>query len=111
MLDDPELNGHDGARSPAAGPLTRLLGAEAGDGVKGATAPTGPTPQPVWLNLWRRTDFLGFPGYSYAQDANVLDRLALEMEPDSYMAQVATHGNYLPTMAYLAARSDLIADW
>jgi hypothetical protein len=65
----------------------------------------------VWLNLWRRTDYLGFPGYSYARDANVLDRLALEMEPDSYMAQVATHGNYLPTVAYLEARRDLLLNW
>lgn len=92
--------GHDGARSAAAGPLTALLG----------SAQSQPA-QPVWLNLWRRTDYLGFPGYSYAQDANVLDRLALEMEPDSYMAQVATHGNYLPTVAYLEARRDLLANW
>ncbi|WP_369046831.1 hypothetical protein [Sinomonas sp. P10A9] len=98
ILADPELEGHDGVRSPAAGPLTTLLG-------------TAPAPQPVWINLWRRTDFLGFPGYSYSQEANVLDRLTLEMEPDSYMAQVATHGNYLPTVAYLTARRDLIADW
>jgi hypothetical protein len=110
----------DAGRSPGAGPLTALLGAAPapsgrqginGQGPDGQGAAQAGQAQPVWLNLWRRTDYLGFPGYSYARDANVLDRLALEMEPDSYMAQVATHGNYLPTAAYLQARRDLLLNW
>lgn len=91
--------------SDAAIPLTELLAIPLGDFV------LTPRPQPVWVNLWRRTDYLGFPGYSYSADVNNLDRLALEMEPDSYMAQVATHGNYLPTLAYLDARRDLLQNW
>ncbi|MDQ4504266.1 hypothetical protein [Sinomonas sp. ASV322] len=86
-------------------PLTALL-----DIPHGAFAlATGP--QPVWINLWRRTDYLGFPGYSYSAMPNNLDRLVLEMEPDSYMARVATHANYLPTRAYAQARKDLLVGW
>ncbi|MDP9883193.1 hypothetical protein J2W21_000683 [Sinomonas atrocyanea] len=111
----PGSGAHDAGRSPAAGPLTALLGSasvrSARPGTDGQGAAQASPAQPVWLNLWRRTDYLGFPGYSYARDANVLDRLALEMEPDSYMAQVATHGNYLPTVAYLEARRDLLLNW
>lgn len=98
----------DGAGSPSVAgvPLTGLL-----DIPTGAFAVAPPRPQPVWINLWRRTDYLGFPGYSYSAVPNNLDRIALEMEPDSYMARVATHGNYLPTLAYLQARDDLLVDW
>ncbi|NUP74867.1 MAG: hypothetical protein HOQ07_09515 [Sinomonas sp.] len=98
---------HDGDASPsvAGTPLTELLDIPAG------AFALAPRPQPVWINLWRRTDYLGFPGYSYSAEPNNLDRVALEMEPDSYMARVATHANYLPTLAYLQARDDLLAGW
>ncbi|MGN6404184.1 hypothetical protein [Sinomonas sp.] len=93
------------APSVAGTPLTELLHIP-----NGAFALPS-RPQPVWINLWRRTDYLGFPGYSYSAMPNNLDRVALEMEPDSYMARVATHGNYLPTMAYLQARDELLVGW
>jgi hypothetical protein len=67
--------------------------------------------QPVWINLWRRTDYLGFPAHSYGQESNTLDQVVLEMEPDSYMATVATHGNYLSTVAYRSARTEILANW
>ncbi|MDQ4489053.1 hypothetical protein RBS60_02435 [Sinomonas sp. ASV486] len=67
--------------------------------------------RPVWINLWRRTDYLGFPVFSYTALPNVLDCRVSELEPDSYMAEVATHGNYLPTAAYSKARSALLKDW
>lgn len=96
----------DGTPSAAAVPLTGLLDIPAG---AFATETSGL--QPAWINLWRRTDYLGFPGYSYSAVPNNLDRVALEMEPDSYMARVATHGNYLPTLAYLKARDELLHRW
>lgn len=97
----------DGATAPsvAGTPLTELLNIPSG------AFALEPRPQPVWINLWRRTDYLGFPGYSYSVVPNNLDRVALEMEPDSYMARVATHGNYLPTVAYLQARDELLVEW
>ena len=98
---------HDGDSSPsvAGTPLTELLAIPAG------SFALAPRPQPVWINLWRRTDYLGFPAYSYSAIPNNLDRVALEMEPDSYMARVATHANYLPTLAYLQARDELLVGW
>lgn len=68
----------------------------------------------VWQNLWRRTDYLGFPVYSYPNDTadkNALDATALEIEPDSYQALVATHGNYFKTSSYAVARESLLKDW
>jgi hypothetical protein len=97
----------DGETTPSAAgtPLTELLNIPSG------AFAVEPRPQPVWINLWRRTDYLGFPGYSYSSVPNNLDRVALEMEPDTYMARVATHGNYLPTVAYLKARDELLVGW
>ncbi|WP_415855588.1 hypothetical protein [Sinomonas sp. G460-2] len=95
----------DSSRSVAGTPLTELLNIPEG------TFAIAPRPQPVWINLWRRTDYLGFPGYSYSATPNNLDRVTLEMEPDSYMARVATHDNYFMTLAYLEARDDLLVGW
>lgn len=74
----------------------------------------GPSGPVFWLNIWRRTDYLGFPVYSYPQDTpdeNTLDRTALEIEPDSYQALVATHGNYFRTNRYAGAREFLLKEW
>ena len=86
---------------PSDGQLAGLLGG-------GATGPG------VWLNVWRRTDYLGFPVYAYPHDttdANALDGVALEIEPDSYQALVATHGNYFKTGRYAVARESLLREW
>lgn len=63
-----------------------------------------------WLNLWRRTDYLGFPlvGWRAPQvdRVNEVDRPAEEIDTATYVAAVATHGNYPRTIAYgLALRS------
>ncbi|SEQ79093.1 hypothetical protein [Arthrobacter sp. OV608] len=65
----------------------------------------------VWLNIWRRTDYLGFPVTSYAEPDARLDLTALEIEPDSYQALVATHGNYFRTVRYTEARNEFLQQW
>jgi len=67
----------------------------------------------VWLNIWRRTDYLGFPVKSYGsvESDSTMDKVALEIEPDSYQAVVATHGNYLRTTKYTEARTRLLEYW
>ncbi|MBT2519453.1 pentapeptide MXKDX repeat protein [Arthrobacter sp. ISL-28] len=64
------------------------------------------TPEPAWINLWRRTDFLGFPANSYAM--NPVDRGADELERHTYMLQVATHGGYPYTLAYRSRFEELV---
>ena len=59
-----------------------------------------------WRNLWRRTDYLGFPVYSYRAageppEGNPLDRMAEELDDTSYLAEVGTHSNYFRTRRYL----------
>jgi hypothetical protein len=51
-----------------------------------------------WINLWRRTDYLGFPAAGY-QD-NDLDSLAEEWVGMYDAAAVGTHGNYPRTSSY-----------
>lgn len=63
-------------------------------------------PEPAWINLWRRTDFLGFPANSYAR--NPVDRGADELERHTYMLQVATHGGYPYTLAYRSRFEELV---
>jgi hypothetical protein len=63
---------------------------------------------PGWVNVWRRTDFLGFPVHSYANARqNPLDRGATELEPGPY-GKVATHSNYPATPQYRAALEELL---
>ncbi|GAA5194519.1 hypothetical protein GCM10023346_22160 [Arthrobacter gyeryongensis] len=64
----------------------------------------------AWQNIWRRTDPLGFPVSSYPGQ-NALDLPALEIEPDSYQAVVAEHGNYFRTTMYTQARERLLENW
>jgi hypothetical protein len=56
---------------------------------------------------------VGFPVRSYivSESDNQLDKVALEIEPDSYQALVATHGNYFRTKKYDEARAQLLKDW
>ena len=63
---------------------------------------------PRWCSLWRRTDFLGFPVYSYRDDDNPVDRGATESAPGSYLWRIATHSNYLGTRQFNVARDDLV---
>jgi hypothetical protein len=61
---------------------------------------------PRWINLWRRTDFLGFPVKSYA--GNEIDRGADELDTSSYMLTLATHSNYPSSRAYPSAMAELL---
>ena len=83
--------------------LTSLL-----NGDWGETKP-GPA-RHHWINIWRRTDYLGFPIDSYCTGRGQRDRIAEEIEPSGYMEEVATHANYLSTAVYAAARDDLITN-
>ena len=74
--------------------LTALLGA----GAKGG---------PRWRNLWRRTDFLGFPVFSYDSVGNPVDRGATETAP-GYQWTVAKHSAYLGTEQIELARAELV---
>ncbi|WP_210480117.1 hypothetical protein [Naasia sp. SYSU D00948] len=81
-------------RGPGTSPtLTRLLT------TKGA---------PAWVNLWRRTDFLGFPVHSYSDVANVVDRGAAELLPGPY-ERVATHSDYFEVSQYRAALEEVLS--
>ncbi|WP_077489902.1 hypothetical protein [Sinomonas mesophila] len=100
-----ELDAAAPARDVREGTLLALL--------SDSTQPGG---RRAWLSLWRRTDYLGFPVDSYAKPDRehllarvpALDRYAEELEPSSYLARVATHGNYLATTGYASAREELL---
>jgi hypothetical protein len=64
---------------------------------------------PRWRSLWRRTDYLGFPVYSYRGEDNPIDLGATESVPASYLWRIATHSDYLGTPQYEEARDELIA--
>lgn len=66
-------------------------------------------PKNHWINIWRRTDYLGFPIDSFCTGRGQRDRIAEEIEPSGYMEEVATHANYLSTAAYTTARNTLIS--
>jgi hypothetical protein len=50
------------------------------------------------VNLWRRTDFIGFPAASYAP--NLVDRGAEELDLTAFVARLAAHSGYPRTAAY-----------
>ncbi|WP_251151423.1 hypothetical protein [Cellulosimicrobium sp. Marseille-Q4280] len=54
--------------------------------------------QPAWVNLWRRTDFLGFPVVSYG--TNPVDHGADEVDRGAYLLTVAAHSAYPRAWAY-----------
>ncbi|HEY8718797.1 hypothetical protein [Pengzhenrongella sp.] len=76
--------------------MRRLWGREAGR----------PTRRPAWINLWRRTDFLGFPVISYGR--NDVDRGEEEVDRTGYLFTVATHGGDPRSAAYPRAFADLL---
>ena len=59
-----------------------------------------------WRNLWRRSDYLGFPVLSYAN--NPIDRVAEEVIRVDYLAELQTHSNYPKADAYWTAFVDLL---
>jgi hypothetical protein len=62
--------------------------------------------EPAWVNLWRRTDFLGFPVVGYG--LNDVDRGAEEMDRSAYLFAVAAHSGYQSSWAYHAALDEVI---
>jgi hypothetical protein len=72
---------------------------------------TQPDGSVAWINLWRRTDYLGFPINSYRLEdrrPDDLDRGADEFGPPRYLVKVATHPDYQSAPQYRVALLDLI---
>ncbi|MFF2773126.1 hypothetical protein ACFVUP_39115, partial [Streptomyces bacillaris] len=67
---------------------------------------TQPDGQIAWVNLWRRTDYLGFPDASFKD--NEIDRGADEFGPPLYLVKVATHPGYQASSQYMVALRDLM---
>ncbi|WP_423464849.1 hypothetical protein ACO229_10395 [Promicromonospora sp. MS192] len=63
--------------------------------------------KPAWVNLWRRTDFLGFPVVGYGE--NETDRGAEEMDRSAYLFAVAAHSGYQSSWAYHEALDEVIS--
>ncbi|HEV7184490.1 MAG TPA: hypothetical protein VGN33_08325 [Leifsonia sp.] len=61
---------------------------------------TQPDGDVAWYNLWRRTDYLGFPGHSHR--TNDIDSGADEFGPAEYLVQIATHPNYQASAQYVS---------
>lgn len=61
---------------------------------------------PAWINLWRRTDFLGFPVASYGK--NLVDRGAEEVDRTSHLFTLATHAGYPRSVAYHDAMDEVL---
>jgi hypothetical protein len=66
---------------------------------------------PVWRNIWRRSDFLGFPACAHTPHGNHLDVYGVETEPGHSQFVVATHGNYTATTTYAMVRQDMLEHW
>lgn len=66
-----------------------------------------------WVNLWRLTDYLGFPAMSTApasaDDAfrNRVDRFAQEVDTTGYMVDIGTHSAYFRAPQYDVALREL----
>jgi hypothetical protein len=63
-----------------------------------------------WLNLWRRTDYIGFPVVEYADEpspSDDVDRHAEEVDETGYVLKVLTHSDYPRVPAYFNAFNDL----
>jgi hypothetical protein len=74
------------------GSLARRLGGDGG--------------APRWRNLWRRTDYLGFPVSGY--ETNSIDRPAEEVVVVDYLTEIQTHSGYPRTAAYQTALAELL---
>lgn len=67
----------------------------------------GDFPASAWLNLWRLTDYLGFPVRAVSSTGNARDRYAEEIDLSGYVGVVDMHGWYYRTPAYHRALDDL----
>ncbi|WP_152530393.1 hypothetical protein [Rhodococcus sp. JG-3] len=56
-----------------------------------------------WINLWRRTDYLGLPVWGYEDKDKRIDRVAEDLDHTGYLRSVLTHSNYPRTKAYEVA--------
>jgi hypothetical protein len=54
-----------------------------------------------WRNLWRSTDYIGFPVSSF--EKGPIDRVASEVDDTSYLLEVLTHSDYPRTPQYRRA--------
>jgi hypothetical protein len=63
--------------------------------------------KPAWVNLWRRTDFMGFPVVGYG--LNDVDRGAEEMDRSAYLFAVAAHSGYQSSWAYHVALDEVVS--
>jgi len=63
--------------------------------------------KPAWVNLWRRTDFMGFPVVGYG--VNETDRGAEEMDRSAYLFAVAAHSGYQSSWAYHVALDEVVS--
>lgn len=63
---------------------------------------------PRWRSLWRRTDYLGFPVWSYTTDPNPIDIAAAQVIQVGYLYEIQTHGGYPLTDQYRDALDQLI---
>ena len=87
-------------RTPVHPTLVEVLGGDLAAG----------TP-PRWRNLWRRTDYLGFPAAGYKSAGNLIDHGASERAPREYVWLIASHNDYLGTLQYDEAIDELLAPW
>lgn len=63
--------------------------------------------KPAWVNLWRRTDFMGFPVVGYG--LNEVDRGAEEVDRSAYLFAVAAHSGYQSSWAYHVALDEVVS--
>lgn len=82
--------------------------------IKGTIVPRDSDGNPVlvrWINLWRLSDYLGFPALSTAPSGvgwiNDTDRIANELDKSGYMVEVGTHGEYYRVREYTFALEQL----
>jgi hypothetical protein len=63
--------------------------------------------KPAWINLWRRTDVLGFPVDSYTNSD--IDRGAEEVDRGSYLFQAIGHEAYWRSLAYHRGLDEVVS--
>ncbi|MCF4121447.1 hypothetical protein L1785_10685 [Antribacter sp. KLBMP9083] len=88
--------------TPGRGTLLGLLTPGPGEFPAGTAAAPA---RPAWVNLWRRTDFLGFPAHGYGE--NAVDRGAEEVDRGAYLFEIAAHTGYPRSWAYHRAFDDV----
>lgn len=80
-----------------AGTVVALLGGK--EGVR-----------PRWRNLWRATDFLGFPVQGFTVADNDIDLPAEETDATGYLVEIGTHSMYQRVPAYEHALDELVPE-